>query len=200
MRVLVGIGNPGRNYVGTRHNIGFYILDNFAHKLNLDFSPAKSDFWQVESSFDTFHFLLIKPTTYVNNSGLVIKYLLEKYDIKSDDILVIYDDVNLDLGNIRIRQSGSDGGHNGIKSIIYNLQNDKFPRIRFGINAEENDSDLADFVLSKFSSDEIKIIDNKLPLIYDLLKEFIVNGYGKMLDCYSKQTKNKTSNLSQNED
>lgn len=200
MRFIIGIGNPGKNYVGTRHNIGFYILDNFAVKFEKNFSPTKSDFWQMESSIDTFHFLLIKPTTYVNNTGLVIKELVDNFSITADDLLVIYDDVNLDLGKIRIRKNGSDGGHNGIKSIIYHLQSDEFPRIRFGIKGEKDNSNLADYVLSKFSNNEIKIIQEKLPFIFSLLSEFIVNGYGKMLDFNSKESNKNTSKLSHNEE
>ncbi|MBK7104041.1 MAG: aminoacyl-tRNA hydrolase [Ignavibacteriae bacterium] len=200
MRLIVGIGNPGKIYVGTRHNIGFYILDNFAHKLKIDFSPTKSDFWQMESSLDTFHFLLIKPTTFVNNSGLVVQQLVDKFQLNIEDLLVIYDDVNLELGKIRIRKNGSDGGHNGIKSIIYHLQSDEFPRIRIGINGNDEKTDLADYVLSKFSNDEIKTIQEKLPFIFSLLSEFIVNGYGKMLDYFSKESNKNTSKLSHNEE
>ncbi|MFZ1289377.1 MAG: aminoacyl-tRNA hydrolase [Melioribacteraceae bacterium] len=200
MRVIIGIGNPGKTYVGTRHNIGFYILDNFANKLKIDFSPTKSDFWQVEGSIDTFHFLFVKPATFVNNTGLVVKELVDKFELNIADLLVIYDDVNLDLGTIRIRQAGSDGGHNGIKSIIYHLQSDEFPRIRIGISGNGEKFGLADYVLSKFSNDEINTIQDKLPFIFNLISEFIVNGYGKMLDYYSKESNNNTSKLSQNEE
>ncbi|MBK8945547.1 MAG: aminoacyl-tRNA hydrolase [Ignavibacteriae bacterium] len=200
MRFIIGIGNPGKNYVGTRHNIGFYILDNFANKFEKKFSPTKSDFWQMESNIDTFHFLLIKPTTYVNNTGLVIKELVDNFNVTADDLLVIYDDVNLELGKIKIRKNGSDGGHNGIKSIIYHLQSDKFPRIRIGIKSEYDNQNLADYVLSKFSNDEINIIQEKLPFIFNLLSEYIIKGYEKMLDFYSKESNKNTSKLSYNEE
>ncbi|MCB0743965.1 MAG: aminoacyl-tRNA hydrolase [Ignavibacteriae bacterium] len=196
MRAVIGIGNPGRNYIGTRHNVGFYILDSFAHKNKLDFLPTKSDFWKAESVIDTFRFLLIKPTTYVNNSGLVINELIDNFNLTMNDLLVIYDDVNLDIGNIRIRKNGSDGGHNGIKSIIYHLQSDSFPRIRVGVGKQKDDESLANYVLSKFNKDEINLIDQKIPLLEQLMIEFIANGYEKMLDYFSKESNTNSSNLS----
>ncbi|MCB0748807.1 MAG: aminoacyl-tRNA hydrolase [Ignavibacteriae bacterium] len=196
MRAVIGIGNPGRNYIGTRHNVGFYILDSFAHKNKLDFLPTKSDFWKAESVIDTFRFLLIKPTTYVNNSGLVINELIDNFNLTMNDLLVIYDDVNLDTGNIRIRKTGSDGGHNGIKSIIYHLQSDSFPRIRVGVGKQKDDESLANYVLSKFNKDEINLIDQKIPLLQQLMIEFIANGYEKMLDYFSKESNTNSSNLS----
>lgn len=196
MRAVIGIGNPGRNYIGTRHNVGFYILDSFAHKNKLDFLPTKSDFWKAESVIDTFRFLLIKPTTYVNNSGLVINELIDNFNLTINDLLVIYDDVNLDIGNIRIRKNGSDGGHNGIKSIIYHLQSDSFPRIRVGVGKQKDDESLANYVLSKFNKDEINLIDQKIPLLQQLMIEFIANGYEKMLDYFSKESNTNSSNLS----
>ena len=196
MRAVIGIGNPGRNYIGTRHNVGFYILDSFAHKNKLDFLPTKSDFWKAESVIDTFRFLLIKPTTYVNNSGLVINELIDNFNLTMNDLLVIYDDVNLDIGNIRIRKNGSDGGHNGIKSIIYHLQSDSFPRIRVGVGKQKDDESLANYVLSKFNKDEINLIDQKIPLLQQLMIEFIANGYEKMLDYFSKESNTNSSNLS----
>ena len=196
MRAVIGIGNPGRNYIGTRHNVGFYILDSVAHKNKLDFLPTKSDFWKAESVIDTFRFLLIKPTTYVNNSGLVINELIDNFNLTINDLLVIYDDVNLDIGNIRIRKNGSDGGHNGIKSIIYHLQSDSFPRIRVGVGKQKDDESLANYVLSKFNKDEINLIDQKIPLLQQLMIEFIANGYEKMLDYFSKESNTNSSNLS----
>lgn len=196
MRAVIGIGNPGRNYIGTRHNVGFYILDSFAHKNKLDFLPTKSDFWKAESVIDTFRFLLIKPTTYVNNSGLVINELIDNFNLTMNDLLVIYDDVNLDTGNIRIRKTGSDGGHNGIKSIIYHLRSDSFPRIRVGVGKQKDDESLANYVLSKFNKDEINLIDQKIPLLQQLMIEFIANGYEKMLDYFSKESNTNSSNLS----
>ncbi len=189
MRAILGIGNPGKNYINTRHNIGFQVLDLFAQKNNLKFIPSKSNYWYAESSFTTFPFFLIKPTTYVNNSGLVVLELIEKYRLSLTDILVIVDDVNLTIGDIRIRKSGGDGGHNGIKSIIYHTESNNFPRIRIGIADKNKIENLADFVLSDFSEDELNILKNSFNIVIELLEHFITGGTSEMLNFYSKQNK-----------
>ena len=197
MKAILGIGNPGKNYVNTRHNIGFQILDLFAQKYNLEFIPSKNNYWYVESSFTTFPFFLIKPTTYVNNSGLVVLELIEKYKLSLNNILVIVDDVNLPLGEIRIRKSGGDGGHNGIKSIIYHTESLEFPRIRVGIANGEKINNLADFVLSEFSDKETDILKDSFNLVIKLIENFIIGGTSEMLNYYSKQ--NKLTNNQNNE-
>lgn len=197
MKAILGIGNPGKNYVNTRHNIGFQILDLFAQKYNLEFIPSKNNYWYVESSFTTFPFFLIKPTTYVNNSGLVVLELIEKYRLSLNNILVIVDDVNLPLGEIRIRKSGGDGGHNGIKSIIYHTESLEFPRIRVGIANGEKINNLADFVLSEFSDKETDILKDSFNLVIKLIENFIIGGTSEMLNYYSKQ--NKLTNNQNNE-
>ena len=189
MKAILGIGNPGKNYLYTRHNIGFQILDAFARKYNLEFIPSKNNYWYVESSLTTFPFFLIKPTTYVNNSGLVVLELIEKYKLSLNNILVIVDDVNLPLGNIRIRKSGGDGGHNGIKSIIYHTESLEFPRIRVGIANEEKIDNLADFVLSEFTDKENDILKDSFKIVIELVEHFIIGGTTEMLNYYSKQNK-----------
>ena len=197
MKAILGIGNPGKNYLYTRHNIGFQILDAFAQKYNLEFIPSKNNYWYVESSLTTFPFFLIKPTTYVNNSGLVVLELIEKYKLSLNNILVIVDDVNLPLGNIRIRKSGGDGGHNGIKSIIYHTESLEFPRIRVGIANEEKIDNLADFVLSEFTDKENDILKDSFKIVIELVEHFIIGGTTEMLNYYSKQ--NKLTNNQNNE-
>lgn len=197
MKAILGIGNPGNNYLFTRHNVGFQFLDSFAQKHNLEFIPSKNNYWFAESSFTTFPFFLIKPTTYVNNSGLAVLELLEKYKLSLNNILVIVDDVNLPLGNIRIRKSGGDGGHNGIKSIIYHTNSLDFPRIRIGIANDEKIDNLADFVLSEFTEEESKILKDSFNLSIELVEHFIIGGTSKMLNYHSKQ--NKLTNNKNNE-
>lgn len=192
MKVILGIGNPGKKYQFTRHNVGFQILDAFGQNHNLTFRPAKSDFYYAEGMLSAFRFFLIKPTTYVNNTGIIIKELIDDYNLHIDDLLVIYDDTNLELGKIRIRKSGSDGGHNGIKSIIYNLESQDFNRVRVGISRPDNSQDLADFVLSEFSEEDNHIIEEKLPTINNLIASFIVGGIDEMLKTYSIESKKIT--------
>ena len=192
MKVIFGIGNPGKNYELTRHNIGFQILDSFAEKYNLQFVPSKSEYWNAESHIDSSTFILIKPTTYVNNSGLIFLELIEKYNLSAEDILVVVDDINLDLGKLRIRKSGGDGGHNGLKSIIYNIESNDFPRIRVGITNPTEDENLSDYVLSNFTNEETEIINNNSSLIIKLIENFIIGGTSQMLNLYS-EVKNLSS-------
>ncbi len=196
MKLIVGIGNPGRKYLNTRHNVGFQILDKFCKKQNLNFQPTKSNFWLMESKLNTFHFFLVKPTTYVNNSGVAVKELVDKFEIDLNDILVVYDDTNLETAGLRIRKSGSDGGHNGIKSIIYHLENDKFTRLRVGIGAPNENEELADYVLSNFPKEDLIKVESKIPLIIDLIEQFINGGSAAMLNYYSTLTNINSSNIS----
>lgn len=196
MKLIIGIGNPGNKYLNTRHNVGFQILEKFSQAHNLNFRPAKSDFWFVESKLNTFHFFLVKPTTYVNNSGIVVKELVDNLKINLSDILIIYDDTNLEPGNLRIRKSGSDGGHNGLKSIIYHLNSNIFTRLRIGIGAPNQEQDLADYVLSEFSENDIENIESKSTFIIELLEQFITSGTDGMLDYYSKVIKINSPNIS----
>ena len=197
MKAILGIGNPGKNYLFTRHNVGFQILDSFAQKYNLEFIPSKNNYWFAESSLTTFPFFLIKPTTYVNNSGLAVLELIEKYKLSLNNILVIVDDVNLPIGSIRIRKSGGDGGHNGIKSIIYHTESIDFPRIRIGIANDEKIENLVNFVLSEFTEEENKILKDSFNLVMELVEHFIIGGTSEMLNYYSKQ--NKLTNNKNNE-
>jgi PTH1 family peptidyl-tRNA hydrolase len=197
LKLIVGIGNPGRQYLNTRHNIGFQILDIFCRKHGLTFGPSKSDYWLVESRFSTFHFFLVKPTTYVNNTGLVVKEIIEENNLIIDDILVVYDDSNLETGIIRIRKSGGDGGHNGIKSVIYHLENDRFARLRVGIGQPDNQINLADYVLSEFSESDRKVIETNMTLLIELLEYFILGGTDEMLNYFSKNINRNSTNIEQ---
>lgn len=187
MKIVIGIGNPGNQYQKTRHNIGFRILDEYCAKNNLEFTPSKSDYWFVESELNAFHFFLVKPATYVNNSGLVAKEIIEEYELQTSDIFVICDDTNLPLGELRPRKSGSDGGHNGLKSIIYHLASEDFMRLRIGVGNPQDDFNLANYVLEEFSNEDLDIIEDKYNLIFGLIENFISGGSKEMLNFYSKQ-------------
>jgi peptidyl-tRNA hydrolase, PTH1 family len=186
LRVIVGLGNPGNKYKLTRHNIGFLVVELFAAKHNLTFQPSKFDFYHSEGSIGPSDFFLVKPTTYMNLSGLAVLDCINQYQPSLDEVLVIVDDVNLKLGQIRLRKSGSDGGHNGIKSIIYHLQSDAFPRLRFGVGNEFSKGEMADFVLSRFDEEETVSIQKSMDFSVELVEHFITGGYKLMLDYYSK--------------
>ena len=184
MRIILGIGNPGRRYSFNRHNVGFMFLDYIAVKESLSFLPSKGDYYFAEGKVNNCKFNLIKPTTYVNGSGKSALQALLFNNSNIEDLLVIVDDLNLNFSEFRVRASGGDGGHNGIASIIYHLNSDKFPRIRIGVNNDEKDS-YVDFVLSDFSKDE----KNSLTDIFDdcltLTNGFIEGGIKKMMDINS---------------
>lgn len=194
MRAVLGIGNPGLNYTGTRHNIGFSILDHFAAKWKLGFSPSKKDYYFAGGTIDASRFILVKPSNYVNLSGIAAKQIIEDYDIGLENLLIVCDDINLDLGKIRLRISGGDGGHNGIESIIYQLESDQFPRLRFGVGSNFGDGSMSDYVLQKFSSDEVKLIEPKIKFVSGIIENFVTGGTKQMLEYFSIQSNKINSN------
>jgi len=159
MYIIAGLGNPGKNYVNTRHNMGFEVIDVIASKYNIDINKSKFNALYGEGRIGGEKVLLVKPQTYMNLSGESIREFVNWYKIESEQVIVIYDDISMPCGRLRIRQKGSAGGHNGMKSIIYQLNTDVFPRIKVGIGAPEHkDYDLADYVLGKFTKEETEIL------------------------------------------
>ncbi|UCH66032.1 MAG: aminoacyl-tRNA hydrolase [Ignavibacterium sp.] len=186
MRGILGIGNPGANYIRNRHNAGFLILDTFAESKSLDFRPAKGDYFLALGKLNEESYCLIKPTTYVNRSGQAALQVIKEYEIEMVDLLVVCDDVNLKTGELRIRESGGDGGHNGIASIIYDFNSDQFPRLRIGIGNDFDEGQLSSYVLSDFSDEEEKLLAGVIKNSLLLINEFIINGYEAMLDVNSR--------------
>lgn len=191
MRCVVGLGNPGKKYASTRHNIGFIILNKFAEKHRLNFSPSKNDYYFSEGTLVSSDFFLIKPTTYMNLSGIAVLDFLSENIIPIQNLLVVFDDVNLPAGKIRLRKSGSDGGHNGIKSIIYHVQDDNFSRLRFGVGSNFSKGQMADYVLSEFSSMESEIVNQQTDFAVELIEKFIEGGYKSMSDYFAKIVQEK---------
>ena len=194
MRVIFGIGNPGIRYEFTRHNAGFLLLDYLAEKISVNFKASTGEYSEALGKLSGQEFSLIKPETFVNNSGLAAKQVFEKYDLLSDDFLIICDDTNLKNFEWRIRLSGGDGGHNGLSSIIYHLMLDQFPRIRIGIGTNPEDIALSDYVLSDFSKDELKEYQRIFKKCSVLIEEFIVGGSKKMLEANSVLMKSENQN------
>lgn len=153
--IVCGLGNPGTQYENTRHNAGFMVIDTIAEKLNVDVKKLKFKSLTADVTLGGVRCLLMKPSTFMNNSGEAVSEAMNFYKLTPDKLLVIYDDISLDVGRLRIRQKGSDGGHNGIKSIILHTNSDKFPRIKIGVGAKPHpDYDLADWVLSGFPKEQ----------------------------------------------
>ncbi|MBK7630998.1 MAG: aminoacyl-tRNA hydrolase [Ignavibacteriales bacterium] len=186
MHVIVGIGNPGSRYKNNRHNVGFQFLDYFCSKKLLSYKASKFEYHFAEGEFSGFPFVLIKPDTYVNNSGLAVLDCINHYKIDVTKILVIVDDISLNLSDIRIRRSGGDGGHNGLSSIIYHLNNNDFSRLRIGIGNDFESGNLASYVLSDFDENDLMQLKKSFEISTILVESFISDGYNKMLSAFSR--------------
>lgn len=163
MYIIAGLGNPGREYEMTRHNIGFHFIDYLAEQYNVKVTKLKYKGLWAEARISGEKVLLIKPQTYMNLSGDCIGDFCSFYKVPPENVIIISDDVSLSKGNIRIRRNGSAGGHNGLKSIIYRLNSDNFPRVKIGVgSAEESKMELADYVLSRFSKAEIPVFEDAI--------------------------------------
>ena len=154
MFLIAGLGNPGKEYENTRHNAGFMVLDALADKLGADISEKKHKALCGKAVIGGQKVILLKPQTYMNSSGESIRAAADYYKVDPEDILVVYDDISLAPGQLRIRAKGSAGGHNGIKSIIAHLGTQEFPRVRVGVGEKPPRMDLADYVLSRFSKED----------------------------------------------
>ena len=175
--LVVGLGNPGENYARTRHNIGFRAVDCLAGQLGAKIDRAKFRGLYGQASFKGLKLILLKPQTFMNNSGLSVMDAARFYKLPAERVIVLFDDISLDVGRLRVRAEGSAGGHNGIKSIIGGLNSQSFPRVKIGVGAKPHpDYELADWVLSNFTKDEEKLL---APVIEDAASaalELIENG------------------------
>lgn len=154
MKLIVGLGNPTAKYEGTRHNVGFDVIDMLSKEYNIAVDTAKYKGLYGKGRIEGQNVILLKPMTYMNLSGESVVAAANYYKILPEDILIIYDDINLDVGRLRIREKGSAGGHNGMKHIIAQLGTDGFPRVRVGVGMKPPKMDLVDYVLSRFSKEE----------------------------------------------
>ena len=188
MKLVVGLGNPGINYEMTRHNAGFFAVDTVLEFLNISLKPGKGDWYAAEARYKDELFCVVKPTTYMNRSGDAVLNFSEERNIPVNDILVVYDDFQLPLGMLRIRRKGSDGGHNGISSIIYSLNTLEFPRMRIGIGNENpvTVENYTDFVLSKFQKEELEKLEILKPYLRDSILTFISEGIFNTMNRYNR--------------
>lgn len=185
--MIVGLGNPGRKYEGTRHNIGWDVIDLLAEELGSRVIVNRSGGLTGTAVLEGEKLLLVKPLTYMNLSGDCVQPLAAYYRLAPEDILVICDDINLPLGQLRIRVKGSAGGHNGLKSIIARLGSDAFPRIRCGVGAAPEVMELADYVLGHFSGSEEKTIREEKQLAAAAARCFVTEGAAKAMNEYNKR-------------
>lgn len=188
MKLITGLGNPGDRYKLTRHNIGFLVLDYISKQENLSFDKKKK--YKI-CSFNKLQdkIFLLKPYTYMNLSGTAVRSVSDFYKIEPNNIIVIHDDIDLNFGEIRIKKNGGAGGHNGLKSIISELNTNSFFRIRIGIKTDvHEDYDLSDYVLSKFSAKELNVLDKIFETVYDILfSYFLKNEISDAMQKYNKR-------------
>ncbi len=190
MVAIIGLGNPGRTYSGTRHNVGFVVADALAEKLACAFRPGKGEFVAGMCSFRDHDILIAKPVTSMNGSGTAVAEIVEQYGVPFDRLLVVVDDFQIPLGSLRMRPSGSDGGHNGLASIIYQIQSDAFPRLRCGIGSVEMPQDkslMADFVLSNFSTSERPAVEAMVQRACDACLGFTTAGIEKTMSMFNRR-------------
>lgn len=155
MFLIVGLGNPGKKYENTRHNLGFITIDYLAEKLDLSLKKNKFKSLIGEGRVDGQKVVLMKPQTYMNNSGEAVREIMAFFKLSTDRLIVIYDDIDIPLGSVRIRKKGSSGTHNGMKSIIYSIKSEDFPRIRIGIGRGDERIDLISHVIGGFQEEEV---------------------------------------------
>jgi PTH1 family peptidyl-tRNA hydrolase len=182
MYVVVGLGNPGKKYFNTRHNIGFRVIDFLQSKYSVISTQKRKTYYTLEIEINNSKIYIIKTRVFMNESGIPVKKILEDFHIKSEELFIVYDDIHIPFGKIRIRKNGSSGGHNGINSIIEELKTTTFPRIKIG-TGNENISDLVNYVLSEFTKEEKPyipaIIEKTAMAIEDIIKQGIDKAMAK---------------------
>ena len=182
MIAFVGLGNPGDKYANTKHNTGFWILDEMAKRHKISFNAGKGDYVLATKSNK---FLLFKPTTGMNRSGSVVKDISNVWNLIPKDLCVILDDVDLPLGSIRIKPKGGDGSHRGLQNIIYSLNTDEFPRLRFGIATNEKMRPAEDYVLKPFKNKDKKVFFETVKIAADALDSILFNGLDKTMNTFN---------------
>lgn len=183
--LIVGLGNIGAEYSGTRHNIGFDIADSLAKDMGMEFKNDRYAY-VAKGRVKNAELVIIKPTTYMNLSGQAVRYWMQEEKIPLDRVLVLVDDLSLSFGKTRMKSKGSDGGHNGLKNIAQLVQSQSYPRLRFGIGSEFKKGEQIDFVLGKFSSEEMTTMNDCVGRAVDAIKCFCLEGINNAMNKYNQ--------------
>ena len=190
MYIIVGLGNPTKEYNNTRHNIGFDVIDKLADMYSISVLEKKHKALVGKGIINGQKVILAKPQTYMNLSGESVRELVDYYKIDEEtELIIIYDDISLDVGQLRIRKKGSAGGHNGIKSIIQHLGGDVFPRIKMGVGEKPKGYDLADYVLGHFKKEERVIMDESILTASKAIELMVIDEIGEAMNLYNKKAK-----------
>lgn len=184
MKLIVGLGNPGKEYEKTRHNIGFMILDNYLSKKNITINKTKFNGNYAECNINNEKVIILKPMEYINFSGNVISKIIKFYKIDIEDILIIHDDLDIKVGEYKLKPKGNDGGHNGIKSIIQNITTNKIKRMKIGIGNDKK-IETKNYVLSKFNEEELKEINKIIEISEKIIDDFIKLDFDLVMNKYN---------------
>lgn len=189
MKIIVGLGNPTDRYAGTRHNMGFGVADELAERHQIRMSLSRHRALCGTGIVSGERMLLVKPLTYMNASGESVRPITDYYKAEVGDVIVIYDDISLDVGQIRVRGKGSAGGHNGMKSVIAHLGSSDFPRVRVGVGAKPPQMDLTDYVLSRFPKEELPVVRESLQTAADAVEMILSDGVERTMNRYNAFTR-----------
>jgi PTH1 family peptidyl-tRNA hydrolase len=190
LQLIVGLGNPEQKYMPTRHNVGFWVADSISKKLAKDFAFHKkyeSDLFEYEFESCLFHFM--KPLSYINNSGVPIKKFIKNKNIEAENILIIYDDLDLAVGKVRLKQGGGSGGHNGLNSIIEQIGSKNFWRLRIGIGKPDDKNKVIDYVLGRPSLADKNLINKSIDLLIDEINTFLSGESTKLMNKLNGENK-----------
>lgn len=184
MKLIVGLGNPGKEYENTRHNMGFMFIDNYAKSKGLEITNSKFNGLYTDFVYNNEKVILLKPQTYMNLSGESVRACIDFFKIDIDDILIISDDLDLPIGNFRLKMKGSSGGHNGLKNIENHLNTSDFKRLKIGISKNSN-IDTKDYVIGKLDKSTKESIEKMMPVINEVLDDFIVLDFERLMSKYN---------------
>jgi len=184
MTVLVGLGNPGREYSDTKHNFGFWVVDRFVEKKSLTFQAGRGDYLYAKKE----DLICVKPTSYMNNSGISVADIKQFFKVMTEDLLVIYDDIDLPVGTLRFRPNGGSGGHKGVESIIYQMESEDFSRLRMGISIGEMVEQTEQYVLLPFHKDYKGMIEQMIEKACDGIEYYLTHSVNETMNQYNENT------------
>ncbi len=189
MKLIAGLGNPGRDYAGTRHNIGFGVITRISDQYNIPLNSKEHKAVCGKGFIGGEKVILAQPQTYMNLSGESVRSIADYYKIEPEDIIIAFDDIDLEVGQLRVRRKGSAGGHNGIKSIIQHLGTNEFPRVKVGVGAKPEGGDLVRHVLGRFSREDEKAMGEVLDLAVEAVELIVTEGVDAAMNRYNAKRK-----------